>query len=274
MSTDPKTQEFRRRYEEAFDNRSWTEECQGVSHDDKYWYLSSNAKGRQAIVRLDSKFRVCGTVPIKRVNHGHIGDIDVKGGYVYGALEKPLGVLSLPTEAFDAPDQPGNLPRAYQLVEDNGGAPPQTNAPWCVYDELTERLYSSSDDDVGVVYAYRIDPARQRFVHDARCDCILEGNKLQHVQGGALTPNRNLIISSDGKPALHVYDFANGHYWGQTPVKRDSSKGEEVEGVDVRLGVRHAGQETQIHLILLDNDLLSSDDVIFKHYSVPEPSSL
>jgi hypothetical protein len=277
MSKDPQPGKFRRRYEEALDNRPWTEECQGVSHDADYWYVSSNAKGKQCIVRLDSEFKVRATVTLGRLGRNHIGDIDVKSGYVYGALEGQVGVLVLPIATFDAPTKAGNGPRVFALVGDDGGAPPQgPSMPWCVYDEVTSRLYSSSSKNVNVIYAYRPDLAQQRFVHDPAHDCILESDKLQQLQGGALSANGNLILVSDRTRALHVYRLSDGHYWGQADVKRSTSKlkSEELEGVDVRLGVTHAGFETQVHVLLLDNDLTSLDDVIFKHYSVPKPANL
>lgn len=277
MAKDPKPTQFRRRYEEAFDNRAWTEECQGVSHDEKFWYFSCNAKGKQCIVRLDDAFKLRGSRSLGRLRRNHIGDIDIKGKYLYGALEGKVGVLVLPLAAFDAPNAAKNAPQIYALVGDDGGKPPQGESmPWCVFDESTERLYSSTFKNVSTIYAYRADHKQKRFVHDPAFDCILESNKLEQVQGGALSPNGNLVLVSDRTRALHVYQLSNGHYWGQADVKRSTSqvKSEELEGVDVRLGVCHAGFETQIHVVLLDNDLFSPDDILFKHFSVPSPASL
>jgi hypothetical protein len=223
-----------------------------------------------------SQFRVKSKVAVGHLGHGHIGDIDVKAGQLFAALEDGLGILVMPTAVFDAPHAPENKPLVYSLVEANGSAPPQSHAPWCAYDPVGKILYSSSDDRVSKVYGYRMDTANCRFIHDASADRSLQGKPLNHVQGGAITPNGRLIMSSDGPPAIHVYDLSDGRYWGAAGVNRSGGwpKYEEVEGVDVRLGVKNDGHETQIHLVLLDNDWPDQDDVIIKHYSVPDPSNL
>jgi hypothetical protein len=48
----PKPAEWTKPNEGQFFNHDWTEECQGVTHDDSYWYLSSNHKGKQRVYRF------------------------------------------------------------------------------------------------------------------------------------------------------------------------------------------------------------------------------
>ncbi|MGC4067094.1 MAG: hypothetical protein QM784_21135 [Polyangiaceae bacterium] len=125
--------QLRRRYEEAFDNRDFTEECQGVSNDARYWYFSANAKGNQRVYRVDKDYRVVSSVGLGGLKRSHIGDIDVKERVLYGALEGSVGVLVLPISAFDNPKKKGNAPRAYSLLGADGKKPPQGDSmPWCV----------------------------------------------------------------------------------------------------------------------------------------------
>src|SRR4051794_10440201 len=53
----PKPEQWTKIAEKEFSNEDWTEECQGVTHDGTYWYMSSNAgksssTGRQRVYRF------------------------------------------------------------------------------------------------------------------------------------------------------------------------------------------------------------------------------
>src|SRR5512145_23128 len=87
--------------EETFNNRAWTEECQGVAHDERAWYFSSNARQNQRIVRTDAKYNTTGTLELGFLHYSHLGEIDVHAGLLYGAVEGPPGVLVVPLDAFD-----------------------------------------------------------------------------------------------------------------------------------------------------------------------------
>jgi hypothetical protein len=232
-------------------------------------------------VKLDAAFKVVSTVRLESLKHGHIGDIDVKGDTLHGAFEKEVGVLVLPLAAFNDPKNAADSMQVYSVCEPDGASPVQgTSMPWCAWDESTERLFSSSFYGVTAVYAYRVDHATKRFIHDAAHDCILQlqptaTNHLDEIQGGAITLNGNVMLVSNARDReLFCFRLKDGYCLGKTNMENPHRVGKEVEGIDVRLGVKYKNFETEVHIVWLDNDADNKDDVIFQHYSVSDPTLL
>jgi hypothetical protein len=63
------------------------------------------------------------------------------------------------------------------------------------------------------------------------------------------------------------------NFWAH---KVDYSKSDDEEMEGLALGhITHANEIlSNVHVIILDNDYSSKDDVYFKHFTVPDPSVL
>jgi hypothetical protein len=81
-----------------------------------------------------------------------------------------------------------------------------------------------------------------------------------------------LLLASDYTHDIRCYSVLNGKYLGSAGIQVGST--EEVEGICVKKGVTMHGKAAQVHVILLDNDWPSADDVYFKHYAVGKPDDL
>ena len=60
-----------------FDNETWTEECQGLTTDGQFWYVSRNNEDFTAIHKFTLDFnQSLGAVQLPSGSGIHIGDID------------------------------------------------------------------------------------------------------------------------------------------------------------------------------------------------------
>ena len=269
---DPQPERWRKTSEQEVSNRGWTEECQGVTHDTRHWFFSSNRNPivgapRRGIHRLSSGLRERGFFGVDFTGHEHIGDIDHHDGRIYAAMERPPGILWVDT-AFSR--------HGRATLKDHRGSVPSPQGgslPWCAINPWNGWLYSSRFGDadqpaIGEVFAYDPD---DDFRHVATLGL---GQGLKRIQGGCFTPNGHLLLTSDHTYDIHCYSVLNGAHRGRVGIQVDTGDGEEVEGITVRRGVRTDGVDSEVHVVLLDNDFPSGDDVYFKHYSVPRAEDL
>lgn len=269
---DPQVGRWRKTSEESISNRDFTEECQGVTHDGLNWYFSSNknpliGSDKRGIYRLSNDFRELAFFGIDFTGHRHIGDIDFYNGQIYAAMEQPAAIFWV-NDSFSRHGRS-------TLKASNGAEPsPQGNSlPWCAINPWNGWLYSSRFGDANraaetEIYAY--DPDLD-FRHVSTLN-ISHG--LKRIQGGCFSPNGHLLLASDHSHDIHCYSALNGIHRGSVGIQVDTSSGEEVEGITVQHDVQQAGTASQVHVVLLDNDISSGDDIFFKHYSVPDTSAL
>lgn len=263
----PKPTEWTKPAEGQFFNRDWTEECQGVTHDDSYWYLSSNHKGKQRVYRLSLTNKVVGYVKLAGNGSGHIGDIDYYQGRIYCAMENPIKILIIDTQAF-------NGWRPVNLTGESGGGPPQSSCPWCALNPWNGLLYSSNNGDdapgENTLRAYRFDSSSGNFLHLPSADITLQ-EKLRRIQGAVFSKNGHVLLASNHTNDIRCYSVLNGYFVGRASIQKDGSWNveEEVEGLTIWEGLSYDGTPTHVHVILLDNDAPDDDDIYFKHYHVP-----
>lgn len=263
----PKPAEWTKPNEGQFFNYDWTEECQGVTHDDSYWYLSSNHDGKQRVYRFSLANDVVSHVKLSGNGSDHLGDIDYYQGRIYCAMEGPTKILIIDTPPFS-----GWWPA--ELAGESGGGPPQASCPWCAVNPWNGLLYSSNngDDEPGedTLRAYRFDFSSGRFVHVPSADIVLQ-EKLRKIQGAVFSKNGHVLLASNHTNDIRCYSVLNGYYLGRASIQKDGSwnVGEEVEGLTIWEDITYEDVSTHVHVILLDNDWPDDDDVYFKHYRVP-----
>jgi len=264
----PEPAQWTKADEGKFYNKDWTEECQGVTHDDTHWYLSSNQAGKQRVYRFSLDNKVVSHVKLAGNGSGHLGDIDYYDGRIYCAMEQPVKIVII-----DAP--PFNGWWTAGLKGESGGSPPQGGScPWCAINPWNGLLYSSTfgDDSPGEnkLYAYRFDSVNNNFVHLPSADIVLK-ERVRRIQGGVFSKNGHVLLASDHTNDIRCYSILNGCYLGRAAIQKDSSTlvQEEVEGLTIWADISYKGVSTDVHVILLDNDWPGKDDVYFKHYKVP-----
>jgi hypothetical protein len=264
----PRVSEWSKANEGVFENEDWTEECQGVTSDGKFWYISSNNNGhwwfpggrKQRIYRFDRNMALMDQFDTYVAGSNHLGDIDYYQGRIYAALEEPIQVLMVSTSDFST------WSRA-SLRGPTGGSAPQDHMSWCAINPWNGYLYSSQFDGVAEVFAY--DPAHE-FTQVPAASIRLE-IATDAVQGGCFSNNGHLYLSSNASNDIRGFSALNGAFLGSAAIEVDHDEGEEVEGVAVWKGVPYDGTPGDVHVILLDNDDTNQDDVFFKHYSAPFP---
>lgn len=263
----PRPEQWTKTNEGKFYNHDWTEECQGVTQDGNTWYISSNHDGRQRVYRFSLANDVTGHVKLAGNGSDHLGAIDFDNGRIYCAMEGPVKIVVIDTPPFD-----GWWTAA--LVGESGGEAPQSSCPWCAINPWNGLLYSSNNGDnapgENTLRAYRFDSSGPRFAHVPEADIVL-GERVRRIQGAVFSKNGHVLIASNHSDDIRCYSVLNGHFLGRASIQKDGSwdVAEEVEGLTIWEGISYEGVATHVHVILLDNDWPSDDDVYFKHYRVP-----
>jgi hypothetical protein len=161
--------------------------------------------------------------------------------------------------------------------------PPQGDdrkCPWCAINPFDGLLYSSSfwmNDERGYLKIYR-PRLNNDFKHFPLVrELHLRGagggpTTVNRVQGGVFSPNGNLYLVSDTEEGGILGFDSTGRQISHTPVGYDRGTGEELEGITIwDLGDGRAPEiRGQVHVLMIDEDHTSSDDLYFKHYRVRE----
>lgn len=165
----------------------------------------------------------------------------------------------------------------------------ETNGlPWCAVNPANGLLYTSpfypSPLDTSHLEAFARSMPKGSFSigfqlrHVGRFDLLDESGRplgIARVQGGAFSPGGHLYLVSDtadggilgfdlvtGRKALHHTVAYNPDPFGPDEL------GEELEGItvwDLDSGTP-PGIGGQLHVLMIDNELLSDDDLYFKHF--------
>jgi hypothetical protein len=82
------------------EDRSFSEEAQGIGTDGQHRFLSNNANDdREGLCKLDWNFHVIAKLPSPFDPDGtHVGALSVREGFVYVALQGPHGVWKVSTD--------------------------------------------------------------------------------------------------------------------------------------------------------------------------------
>jgi hypothetical protein len=270
---------------------SWTEECQGVTHDDDHWFITQkNAVWRVPVGKDLRDHLQDGVDGVRRrgipvAGYNHFGDPDVHDGTLFVPLEgKILFVERVPLiAAFRASD--------LQFLW-SAPLPQQQKAGWCAIDSTGVLLSSNSKvtpqvkSGEGPIFRYRIEGQALQFLdrlvlRDEQGTPVV----LDTMQGGTFADDHHLYIScgyyegSHPSWGIHLFDLRTGRRVARSTNGSGSFNYEfhpggdlleEPEGITYwNLDHGNApGIEGQLHAILLDNDRTTGDDVYFKHYRV------
>jgi hypothetical protein len=274
----PRINEWSAKYEveDNFNNHEWTQECQGLTTDGTSWYIVSNNNSHRAIHRFGLDWSHTGDVVypytdmVDGEDKSHIGDPDCYNGKIYVPVEdtKEARVWVLDTNLT-------SLGRWDLGSHDSQKA----KNPWLAINPWNQFLYSSifgdpkyGEQPVSRLYAYDL----EKFEYHPEKDIILKDKFFHRVQGGCFSENGHVFLTSDDDThSIHAYSSLNGHYYGSCWVPSDWSDGEELEGMAIYPLIPVGKPYTiHVHVIVLDVDIPSKDDVFIKHFTVPDPKVL
>ncbi|WP_438711033.1 hypothetical protein ACSTS3_21225 [Aquimarina muelleri] len=257
--TDPNIQAWKLAAEKEYVNKAWTEECQGVTTDGQFWYITSNNPDKRAVYKFTLNMQLVDQLILKS-GYNHIGDLDYHNGKLYVALEWPTGVLEISTEDF----------KKIGIYHIETAC--SNNLPWVAIHPTTGYLYTSvfGWDESSCKYVDEVNYYEKINCVYQKIGSVKLAERIKHVQGGDISENCKLILSSDYSHDIKCYNVDTGQYYGSKSVDVSSgfSEYEEMEGLCISpFGSEKMG--SSVHLILLDNDSPSGDDVFFKHYNLP-----
>jgi hypothetical protein len=269
----------------------WSEEVQGVTHNDNHWFITQKDRIWKIPVDVDLNSDISdgdpgiltAPIPAELSGYNHFGDIDYYDGHLFVGAEKP-NHTNARIACFDA-----------NSLEYIGSAlVPELNGhcAWCAVNPADGLIYSSWFDDVSQLYAYKFyfevsydeTGLPQVILFGLEFDHTVSLNDennnpltLQAIQGGVfsfINGENHLYLSSnkndDDMRGFHVFSFPDVKRFGFVFIDKEYlAFGEEIEGItywDLDGGPA-PGIAGQVHVLELDNDTLTSDDIkCFKHY--------
>jgi hypothetical protein len=274
----------------------WTNECQGVTHDENHWFITQKGAVWRVPVGKDLRDHFQDGVDgvrrraIPLAGYDHFGDPDVHDETLYIPLEGVRRVFftTIPRTPRIAAFRTSDLKFLWSAP-----LPRQQKAGWCAIDSTGILLSSNSRvtprdaKGEGPVFRYRIQPKTKSLAFLGRF--LLRDEQgtpvvLDTMQGGTFADDHHLYIScgfdegSHPSWGLHLFDLrtqrrivrsTNGSGSFNYEFHPGGSTDEEPEGLTYwDLDRRNApGIKGQLHAVLLDNDA-NGDDVYFKHYRV------
>ena len=279
----------------------WAENVQGVTHDDDHWYITQQDCLWRIPVGRDLADKRLGKAPLRGESsrsltsmglpgYNHLGALDCHGGWLYVPVEPapddpPWG--SGPPPPGWPPFWPATYSRPGLLAlfqADSlsliASAPlPELGhkAPWCAFCPQDGLLYSSLFDEPGEVLAYQVTLAGDALTVSLQHRLPLRSEqgapmRVAHVQGGCFGPAGELYLCSDSGDdrGVLVFDRATGRCLNRLPIGTSAGTvGEELEGLtywDLDDG-RAPGVAGQLHVLELDNDTFSEDEIeAFHHF--------
>jgi hypothetical protein len=274
----PRIETWAQADESEFSNEDWTDECQGLATIDQSWYVVSNNENRRAVYRFAfGSWDELGSAELPGGLGDHVGAPATNAGTIFVPVDGNQGphVWMLDaqlntTGIADLSDKPG--------VKDDGDI-----MGWCAVNPWNGFYYSSGGMHVRKVHAY--DPM-EAFAY--RGSLVLRDAEVNGVQGGRFTANGHLYINSDVRVAgnaepplratkdIRAYSSLNGAFLGSCPVEYDPSftVAEEMEGFTLFTRKNQQGELSYVHVLILDNDLLSDDDIRIIHFTTPYPAAI
>jgi len=252
----------------------WSDDCQGLANSDTHWYIAQMTKLWKFPVSYDLNASTAGAVTanlaaaLARAGYNHFGDPDFRSGYLFVPLEgrQPCKIV-----VFD-----GNLRMlaSADLTE-------QTHAPWCAINPADGLLYTSGFDGVDALLGYRweLSAGSLRLSFERRLPLVDAGGRslrINRVQGGAFSGLSGLcyLVADTGSGGgLYAFEAGTGKLVARTSIGYSPGfpNYQELEGLTVwdLEGAGAPGMRGQVHVVLIENDVASVDDVWIKHFQVP-----
>jgi hypothetical protein len=258
-----------------FSNEDWTDECQGLTSIGQSWYLVSNHEERRAVYRFAfGSWDQQGSVELPAGIGNHVGAPASHGGIIFVPVDDGYGPhvwmldVDLNTVGIaDLSNKPG--------VKDDGDI-----MGWCAINPWNGFYCASGGQQIRRIHAY--DPS-QGFEY--RGSIPLRDSDVNGIQGGRFTANGRMYLNSDARSAgnhdpelpasmdVRAYSALNGFYFGSCPVDYDpgSFTKEEMEGFTFMTRENADGELSYVHVLILDNDILSEGDIRIIHFTTPFP---
>lgn len=257
----------------SIENTDDSEEGQGIATDGKRWFLSSNGSKR-VVIYDDAENLVSVLTPTPAVEMGMRKDAGNDYHPHFGALGFHAGVLFVPIQL-----QPIGPRGVWRIDLTNGlqtwaraSALPDGNLfSWCAVHPVTENLYTCNYDNPPALRAYDRDTLAYRPQDDVTL--LSTPIELDHAQGATFTDRGRLLVVRSGFNGVFCFSSLNGYCFGAKRTGDFGSTSSELEAVAVR-DWQINGTATPVHLLELDNDWPSQDDVYLHSFSIPNPSQL
>lgn len=286
----------------AHDQNHWF-----FTQKDKLWKFPVGHDLKQSVMdrvgnRLEYKIPAnVKLVPIPKVHksngYDHFGDLVHHNGYLYIPLEAEEGKNS--SKPILAVFRASTL--AYVGF---APMPKQTKAGWVSINPSNNKLYSSGNNlnysDQLIVYNVSVNESKQNPIsltyHSVKSLYDEQGRTIvlkRYMQGGDFSDDGKFLFlvngrASSGTPAkdggVWVFDFKTGKKLLKSessgPFKYEYHPGapniEEPEGITFwnRNDYQIPDIEGNLHVILLNNNVTSSDSFWFKHYRVGDIKTL
>jgi hypothetical protein len=263
-------------------NPGWTNNIQGVAHDDSNWFFTQDVRLwriplshdlEEAIIPIfidDNQF-LNAPIPssLEEAGGDHMGDPDHHEGLLYVPLEgtSPPRILIF---------QGSNL-----NFIDSAPLTAQNDAPWCAINPLNGLLYSSPFNSdhltvykrlpIGNSHGGSIVLELEHLYDFPLFDSQGSPVSLLRIQGGAFSPSGHLYLVSDvDSGGVLGFDMTTGRKIFQR-TKESLPTGAEMEGITIwdvdPLSSPHIGG--QIHVVWLQDEAIVDDDLYFSHFRVP-----
>lgn len=281
------------------ENTGWHDNAQGITHDENCWFITQKGRLWKIPVTHDlesvspsdpgvSRISLGDVEPLHDLGYDHFGDLS----YYYNKYDRE-GYLVIPLEGGIVPAlavfRSSNLDYVgYDLLVG------QTDAGWCAIDP-DGYLYSSNSRAAGYFkYTLRWDllPNEVRLQQIAPPLPFLDESdnplELYHLQGGVFSESGNLLYIVSGyyddrypNDGINVFDTqthrrvqrsTNGYGHFNYDFDPGCCEWEEPQGLtiwdldELPPESRPPDIGGQLHIILLDVDLTSDDEVTLRHY--------
>jgi hypothetical protein len=243
----------------------WTDGCQGVTHDDRFWYFSQTKEpGAGTGAEIGWIHRITPDTfqvedQIRLTKGDHVGDIDYYGGMIYASIEPQGGGQVQIAVLRTSP--------TLEVVAQLPLIGPQGNScPWCAINPWNGYLWSS---EFNATQICMYDPNRE-FAYVRSMP--LYGADIKQAEGGVFTANGHLLMTSNETDDVRCFSVLDGTYLGSGSIEKSHAgpRPQEIQGLTYWPGFRHVtGDLTSVHIILVDFNSLSSDQIYFKHYAAP-----
>jgi hypothetical protein len=280
------------------ENTSLSEEAQGVATDGKRWYVSSN-NTKTVVAFNDPGKRVKtfapndGVLNAMWVDAGKPNDVGGDKPWRSALVPRVVQVDGLPVVVgwdphFGAPGYfdgaihvPVQGPRGvWRFASSTGGdqiwrkaeaLPEDDLFPWCAVHPVTGVLYTSNYRTPPALRAY--DRVTLDWLKDEDIPLGDGPMYLDRVQGGTFTVRGRIILVRCDYNALFCFSSLSGHRFGSMKLGDFGSAGSEAESVTVR-SWQFDGIPAHVHVLELDNDWSSKDDLYVHSYRVHDPDRL
>jgi hypothetical protein len=261
--------------ERAFaENQDWTEELNGLVTDGHAWYASCNVGDeREGLYKLTMSFQF-----EDKITHGidpdvvHIGALSVRGGEVFVPMQQEAtGVWVVDTNLTA-----GRVYLADKLPDDDLFA-------WCDVNPHNGLIYTCNFTRPTCLYAYeRVEGKLKRVgsPHDIPLHQPGDGQATTKVQSGCFTPNFKwlAVCDVDGNERIHCHSTLTGNFLDRRQLLAETDEGpwvrNELEGISYAPIHTGKGNLVQVHVLELNNEVGSADDMYLWQFSLHDPDAL